>query len=182
MSGITIAGIGRHVFWEPKSATIAVVSQANHSPIYWSFSGPDSWRLSVNQKSSAFSADPELIEALQKRAKPAPMGPDRVLFRQGDPPTGVFILRKGNATLTSQSDGDAVLSVQAGPGSLLGLPAVVGGKPYTLTAQAAEGAEFDMVPCEEFVELMRTEAQLSFRVLQILAAEIRFAREALSHL
>jgi len=156
--------------------------KANRSPIYWSFSGPDSWRLSVNQASSAFVADPELIEALQMRAKPAALGPGGVLFREGEAPTGVFIVRKGSATLTSQSDGDAVLSVQAGAGSLLGLPAAIGGKPYTLTAQASDGGEFDVVSREDFVQLMQTEAQLSFRVLQVLAAEVRFAREALSHL
>jgi CRP/FNR family cyclic AMP-dependent transcriptional regulator len=136
----------------------------------------------VTQSSSAFIADPELIEELEKRAKPIAVAADCVLFRQGDAPTGVFILRRGSARLTSQSDGDAILSVRAGAGSLLGVPAVVGSKPYSLTAEALEGAEVSMLPSDDFVQLMSTQPILSFRVLQVLAEEVRFAREALSHL
>jgi CRP-like cAMP-binding protein len=158
------------------------MTQPEKNPIYWSFSGPDSWRLSVPQVSSAFVADPDLIEELEKRATPVVVGADQVLFRQGDEPKGVFILRKGLARLTSRSDGDAILKVQAGPGSLLGVPAVVGGKPYSLTAEALDGAELSLLSCDNFVHLMHTEPALSFRVLQVLAEEVRFARESLSHL
>jgi CRP-like cAMP-binding protein len=136
----------------------------------------------VTQVSSAFIADPELIGELEKQSRPVPVGSDGVLFRQGDAPTGVFILRKGSARLTSKSDGDAILSVRAGAGSLLGVPAVVGAKPYSLTAEALEGAEVSLLPSEDFVRLMNTQPGLSFRVLQVLAEEVRFAREALSHL
>ena len=91
-------------------------------------------------------------------------------------------LEKGSASLTSRSDGDPLLDVQAGAGSLLGVPAVVGAKPYTLTAKALEGAEVSLMKCEDFVHLMHTEPALSFRVLQVLAAEVRFARDTFSQL
>jgi CRP-like cAMP-binding protein len=158
------------------------MSQAEKNPIYWSFSGPDSWRMSVPKVSSAFVADPELVEELERRATPVVVGMDRVLFRQGEAPKGVYILRKGLAKLTSKSDGDAILNVQAGAGSLLGVPAVVGGKPYSLTAEALDGAELSLLSCDDFVRLMHTEPALSFRVLQVLAEEVRFARESISHL
>ena len=90
--------------------------------------------------------------------------------------------RKGSAILTNISDGDALLSVEAGPGSLLGVPAVVGTKPYSLTAEAVDGAEVSILTCGDFVHLMNTEPTLSFRVLQLLAEEVRFAREALARL
>jgi CRP-like cAMP-binding protein len=67
-------------------------------------------------------------------------------------------------------------------GSLLGVPAVVANKPYSLTAEAEEGAEVCVVPGEDFVRLMRSDPALSFHVLQVLAEEVRFARETLSHL
>jgi CRP-like cAMP-binding protein len=84
--------------------------------------------------------------------------------------------------LTSQSSGDAILRIRAGVGSLLGVPAVIGAKPYSLTAEAIEGAEISLLSCEDFVKLMQTEPALAFRVLQVLAEEVRFARESLSHL
>jgi len=134
----------------------------------------------VSQTSSAFVAGPELLEELQKRALPIALGLDRVLFRQGDPPVGVYVLKKGTAKLTSRSDGAFLLSVEAGPSSVLGVPAVVGAKPYSLTAEAMEGAELGLLTSEYFVHLMRTEPMLSFRVLEVLAEELRFAREMLS--
>jgi CRP-like cAMP-binding protein len=105
----------------------------------------------VVQVSSAFVADPDLIEQLEKRAEPVAFGRDRVLFHQGDAPKGVYILRRGSAILTNMSDGDALLSVEAGPGSLLGVPAVVGSKPYSLTAEAVDGAEVSVLACDDFV-------------------------------
>ena len=122
------------------------------------------------------------LPILERRAKPITLGPDRVLFRQGDAPTGVYILKKGTATLTNRSEDEAIVSVRVGAGSLLGLPAVIATKPYTLTAEALEGAELSLVTCEDFVDLMQTTPLLSFRVLQVLAEEVRFARESFSHL
>lgn len=84
--------------------------------------------------------------------------------------------------LTSRSDADAVLCVQAGAGSLLGVPAVVGAKPYSFSARALDGAGLSMLKSDEFIHLMKTELSLSFRVSQVLAEEVRFGREALSHL
>jgi len=130
------------------------------------------------QTSSAFVADPDLLEELEKRARPIDLGSNRVLFRQGDAPVGVYLLRKGTARLTSRAAGEAVLKVQAGAGSLLGVPAVIGAKPYSLTAEAMEGAEVSVLTGAYFVHLMHTEPMLSFRVLQVLAEEVRFAREA----
>jgi CRP-like cAMP-binding protein len=122
-----------------------------------------------------------LIAVLEKRARSIELGSNRVLFRQGDPPIGVFILRKGTATLTRLMDGEEVLSARAGAGSLLGVPAVIGAKPYSLTAEAMEGAEISLLTGEYFVHLMHTEPGLSFGVLQVLAEEVRFAREEMSH-
>jgi CRP/FNR family transcriptional regulator len=133
------------------------------------------------QVSSAFVADPELTQELERRSKPISLGSDRVLFHQGDAPSGVYILRKGAATLTRRFDDEAILSVQVGAGSLLGLPGVIGSKPYSLTAEAMEGAEVSLVTREDFVDLMQTEPLLSFQVLKVLAEEVRFARESLSH-
>jgi CRP/FNR family transcriptional regulator len=134
------------------------------------------------QVSSAFVADPDLLEELEKRAQPITVGPDHVLFHQGDQPKGVYIVQRGSVILTNVLDGDALLSVEAGPGSLLGVPAVVGSKPYSLTAEAVGGAEVSLLSCDHFVHLMHTEPLLSFRVLQVLAEEVRFAREALAQL
>jgi len=77
-------------------------------------------------------------------------------------------------------EGKEVLTARVGAGSLLGVPAVIGAKPYSLTAEATKGAELSLLTTEYFVHLMHTEPELSFRLLQVLAAEVRFAREPYS--
>jgi CRP-like cAMP-binding protein len=132
----------------------------------------------VTQISSAFVADPELLAELEQRAESVAVGADGILFRQGEAPTGVYIVRRGSATLTSGANGVKIMKFYAGEGSLLGVPAVVGGKLYSLTAEAGPDAEISMVTCEDFLHLMHTEPLLAFRVLQVLAEEVRSAREA----
>ena len=135
----------------------------------------------MTQVSTAFVAEPELLAALERRAKPVALAADRVLFHEGDSPMGVYIVKKGAARLTSYSSGEAVLDFRAGAGSLLGVPAAIGTKAYSLTAEALDGAELSLVSCEDFVNLMQTAPSLSFQVLRVLAEEVRFAREALAH-
>ncbi len=129
---------------------------------------------------SAFVADTTLIQALEKRATPILCSADQVLFRQGEVPAGLYILDKGAATLTMNStEGKSVMSVQTAPGSLLGLPGLVGNEPYTLTALARTGAELSFVTRDDFTALMQSDPLLALKVLQVLAAEVRSARNAI---
>ena len=132
--------------------------------------------------SSAFVADPELIQTLQRIATPLPSGENRVLFKQGDCPQGLYILDQGEITLTMDSPtGQQIMEIQAQPGSLLGLPGLIGEGPYTLSAIARDGARLSFVPREQFTQLMQTDSRVSLKILQVLAAELRSARKALSN-
>ena len=139
------------------------------------------WSASLNIDSSSFIAEKELIEALEKRSSTLVCQEERQLFRQGSDPTGLFILRKGKATLSMESPtGGTLMSIMLFPGSLLGLPALIGNEPYTLTATAEQGAEFGFVTREDFNSLMLTDPTLAVRILRVLAAEVRTARHAIS--
>jgi CRP-like cAMP-binding protein len=69
--------------------------------------------------------------------------------------------------------------MQTFAGSLLGLPGLIGDEPYSLTATARKGAELKFVSREDFLVVMSGDPLLSFKVLQVLAAEVRSARQAL---
>ena len=132
---------------------------------------------------SAFVAVPELIQALDRYSSAIKCGEDRVLFHQGDAPAGLYILNTGDATLSMTSlSGDSVVSIQAAAGSLLGLPSLIGNQPYTLTAIAHNGARLSYVTRDDFTMLMQAEPFLSLKILQVLAAEVRSARQALADL
>jgi CRP-like cAMP-binding protein len=129
---------------------------------------------------AAFVADPELIDALEKRANPVSCAEDTVLFTQGDEPHGLYILHGGQAYLTMAGPtGEPVLCMQPFDGSILGLPAVIGSEPYSLTAQAIKGATLSYVRREDFRKLLEEDPQLPMKVLHVLAAEVRAARQAL---
>ncbi len=129
---------------------------------------------------SAFVAAPELIQALEERSTAISCSDDRVLFSQGEIPVGLYILCKGEATLTLNSPaGKSVLSIAAGAGSLLGLPGLIGNEPYSLTALARGGAQLGFVTRDDFDALMQSDPVMSFKVLQVLAAEVRSARNAI---
>lgn len=136
----------------------------------------------MNLDSSAFVADAELVRALKERSTPVNCDQDRELFRQGDAPTGVFILLGGTIVLSMRSvSGESLMNAPALPGSLLGLPGLIGNAAYSLSAQALKGAEVSFVSREEFTHLMLTEPALSVLILKVLAAEVRTARLALTN-
>ena len=130
--------------------------------------------------SSAFVADPEVVQALTVRATPFDCKEDRILFRQGEVPTGLYILQSGEATLSMDSGaGDSVLTFQTTAGSLLGLPGLVGNCPYSLGAVARAGAQLSFITRDEFTSIMQANPLLSLKILQILAAEVHSARRAI---
>ena len=129
---------------------------------------------------TTFVADPELICALDARSTPIPCDTDRLLFRQDEPPVGVYILHEGEAVLSMDApSGQQLFSVRAPAGSLLGLPGLIGNQPYSLSAIACAGARVSFVSRAQFTSLMQADPLLSLKILQVLAAEVRTARRAL---
>jgi CRP/FNR family transcriptional regulator len=132
---------------------------------------------------SAFLADNSLVQALESRSVAVPCSQGRILFKQGDAPTGLYILVSGAAELMMESNrGEAILWLNASAGSLLGLPAIVGNEPYTLTARACKGSDVKYISRSDFEEVVGAEPSLYFKTLQVLAAEVRAARRALAEI
>jgi len=108
---------------------------------------------------SAFVADPELLRALVVRATKIHCEMERVLFRQGDPPAGLFIVVEGEVEVSMVSGtGRTIVCVRTGMGSLLGLPGVVGDQQHTMTATAQAGATVEFIGREDFINFMQSES------------------------
>jgi CRP-like cAMP-binding protein len=130
---------------------------------------------------NAFIADYTLIQALEKQSSLVPCGRGVILFRQGEIPTGIFIIRSGKASLLVKAEnGVEVAHFTVGAGSILGLPAIVAKDPYTLSAMANEGSEIRFMKLEDFAVLMQEQPSLFPKVLEVLASEVRSARAALT--
>jgi CRP-like cAMP-binding protein len=131
--------------------------------------------------SSAFVGSPALIAALNAQAEAVVCAEERVLFRQGDVPVGLFILKAGQVTLRINSlAGRPIAELEALPNSLLGLPALISDQPYALTATAGAGAQLAYLAREAFVELMRADPPLALQALKVFDAQLRAARQVLA--
>ncbi len=107
--------------------------------------------------------------------------PPTILFVQGDEPTGVYIVCSGKVRLFIRNPVTGAITFDriAEPGNLLGLPAVFGDKPYSMSAEAIEAGEVAFISRSKFLELMQKDGQLCMRCLQLLSDEVRIARQAI---
>lgn len=135
-------------------------------------------RVPVNPVFSEFVAESELAQEVENRSTPFVPEVDQVLFHQGDAPTGLYFVRKGEVTLTMHSSNVIVMRVTARAGSLIGLPAILDNRPYSLTATACADAEIRLLPAEDFHKLLDSRPELCLNVLKILSGEIRSMRQA----
>jgi len=129
----------------------------------------------------AFRAHPDLQQALEKLAQPVAKKKGAVLFRQGQRAKGVFLVRRGKAVLSVRATPGGVASPRiVGPGSVLGLPANICGKPYSLTAEILEDSELGFVERDKLVKLLRKDGQLCLHAVEILGRELAVLRNELS--
>lgn len=124
-------------------------------------------------------ASSDLATAMEKWASPIPSPANDIIFRQGDEPEFVYYLKTGEVILTMEGGDKIIMTVCVPAGSLLGLPAVMGNKPYSLTATAVGQAEVLGISADDFKRIIVQEG-LCFDVVRILAGEVHSARVALS--
>ena len=121
----------------------------------------------------------ELAKALDAVASSHACRRGTILFHQGQAADGVFVIRQGKVRLcavTHEVDPPVPYRI-AGPGYVLGLPALFSGEPYSLTAEAVEDCVCGFVAREQALELIRKRIDLCFQATDLLAREIRSLRE-----
>ena len=129
----------------------------------------------------AFLAEPDLLSVIRKHAFPVDCRADTQLFHQGEDPTGLHILLGGEATMILEDPQRLrVATVPLAPGALLGLPALISDRPYSMSAVAKSGAQVGFVTRNTFSALMLSEPLLALMILRVLAAEVHSARSAIT--
>lgn len=116
----------------------------------------------------------ELTERLDGIAIPARLPKGVVLFRDGDPVSAVYVIRKGSLNLEWFSHRMA-FHQSLGPGQIAGLPAALNGT-YNLTATAAEDCEIGYVPTERFAELLECEVWVARMAMEQMSREVQRVR------
>ena len=100
-------------------------------------------------------------------------GRGSVLFAEGEPARGVYILRSGRATVSiSSSEGRVVMLRMAQSGDMLGLNSVLRNCPYDTTVKALEPCRTDFLPRVELMELMHRNQAGTQTILNSLGREL----------
>jgi CRP-like cAMP-binding protein len=131
---------------------------------------------------SEIQADAELCTEIEKWSPPTFVKEGDILFRQGDAPGYAFFVKTGKIALTMHVSGDALWRVLAAKGSLVGLPAIIGNEPYSMTAKVIGDSQICKISRDDFHQFMQQNPRLCCKILQILAGEVHGARKALSRL
>jgi CRP/FNR family transcriptional regulator len=100
-------------------------------------------------------------------------GRGTVLFAEGEPARGVYILRTGRATVSiSSSEGRIVMLRMAQAGDVLGLNSVLRNCSYDTTVKTLEPCRTDFISRVELIELMQQSPAGAQAILNLLSREL----------
>lgn len=95
-----------------------------------------------------------------------------MLFIEGQPANGVYILCQGSVKLyTCSQDGKVVILHIAKPGEILGLSAVVAGGDYEVSAEVIEPCQINYVRRKEFLDLIEKRSDVAMRAVEHLSQQ-----------
>ncbi len=104
--------------------------------------------------------------------------PGTVLFRCGEPVTGVFIIQRGLIRMSLQQPRCEFADRELGPGEIAGLPATLTGT-YSLSAEVTEDAELGFVPADRVTGALECSPRLCFAAMRAIGEEIARTRAVL---
>lgn len=119
---------------------------------------------------------PESAEAFQRIKHPTVFPEDAVLFLEGQPAREVAVLCQGQAKLSTMSrDGKSLIMRIVKPGEILGLHAVVTGKPHELTAETMQPCRLSFVDGKDFLRFLKEHGDASLRAAQQISRDCQDA-------
>lgn len=132
-----------------------------------------------NTRSQGFKASNALVNGLNTIASTIEAKPGAVLFTEGAPANGVYLVRRGQVRASLQAaNGEEVLCRIVDTGTLLGVPATMCAKTYQFTAVALTDVEIGFVSAEQLNEFLRTRPEICMQVVGMMSDEILGLREA----
>jgi CRP/FNR family transcriptional regulator len=101
-----------------------------------------------------------------------------VLFAEGRPPRGIYILCDGRAKLSICSDAGRRLTLRvAGPGEVLGMGAVLSNTPYEITAELLDNSQVVFVRRKDLMKFLRDQPAVCLQVVHMLSQDLHGAYE-----
>lgn len=118
--------------------------------------------------------DPEELNSLAACAGRRTYPPGELLFTEGEPCAGLFIVVSGRVRIfkTSPSGREHVLTLD-GPGSSIAELPVFDGGPYPASAAATQSSELLFISRKDFRSICLQHPDVALKVLQVVGARLR---------
>jgi len=117
-----------------------------------------------------------LLEQFNEVSHKSTLPAGAILFVEGQPPRGMFILCSGRVNLSTTSrEGKILILKSAMAGEALGLSATISGMGYEMTAEAATPCQLSFVDRKHFLELMESHTETGQHAAQCLSRDYRSA-------
>lgn len=105
--------------------------------------------------------------------QPSVLSKGALLFAEGVPAHGVYLLCEGRAKLSICSEsGKRLLLRVAGPGEVLGLDATLSGEPYELTAELLDAAQVVFINRNDLLKFLRDNPSICMEVVRRLSDDL----------
>jgi len=119
-----------------------------------------------------YLAPHDVLVELQQNCKVVRKPKYTILFKRGEAAFGMFLVMRGKVTLDFGVDGSCSLNGAYGPGALVGLPAALTGRTYSMTATVTNDAELGFISSKDLKGILLQQPALCRQLLDILNAKI----------
>jgi len=112
------------------------------------------------------------LSALAKVSATSEFDEQEVIYSEGDPAVGMFVVLSGRVKLVvSSAEGKALILKILGPGEIFGLSSAFLGKPEETSAETLERTTVSVVKRAELVRLMERHGDLALKLARELSLE-----------
>jgi CRP/FNR family cyclic AMP-dependent transcriptional regulator len=119
---------------------------------------------------------PAVLRSVDEASHHTVMPAEAVLFVEGHPPRGVFVLCSGIVKLsTTSKEGKVLILKQAEAGEVLGLSAAISGTNYEMTAETASSCQLNFIGRQDLMTLLQNESEAGVHAALWLSREFQGA-------
>ena len=118
------------------------------------------------------------LHAFDQIKTPVTYPRNTILFAEGKPVRGIYLLCDGRAKLSICAEKGKRLTLRvAGPGEVLGLGAVLSNTPYEVTAELLDASQVVFVRRKNLVKFLREHPDVCMQVVRMLSQDLHGAYE-----
>jgi CRP-like cAMP-binding protein len=120
------------------------------------------------------SLEEQELKFLAQRAVPRNYSAGQIIFNEGDPCSGLYVIESGNVRIfkSSESGREQVLAIEGAGGSVAELPVFDGGE-YPASASAASDSTLLFVSKSDFQALCLEHPRVALKVLRVVGGRLR---------